>query len=50
MRVLLISLLLSADTSTHYQRFDMSCKRIAREGLLNQDDISSNNFETRGFV
>lgn len=41
---------IKSENNTHYTRFDNSCKRILTNGLINQDDLVSNNFETRGFA
>lgn len=41
---------IKSENNTHYMRFEASCSRIKLEGLYTQDSLSSNKFDTRGFV
>jgi hypothetical protein len=39
-----------AENSTHYQRFELSCKRIEQMGMFTPDDLSMTSRNIKGFV
>ena len=41
---------IKAENNTHFMRFDQSCKRIAIQGLQNEDSMQIFKLEERGFV
>lgn len=41
---------IKAENNTHYMRFEQSCKRIAIQGLQNDDSMQVFKLESRGFV
>jgi len=42
---------IQAESNTHYQRFELGCKRILKEGMYDQNSLHTNNrITTRGFV
>lgn len=41
---------IKAENNTHFMRFDQSCKRIAAQGLQNEDSMQIFKLEERGFV
>lgn len=41
---------IKTENNTHYIRFNGSCERVKREGLINADDLESKSFQLRGFA
>jgi len=41
---------INSENNTHYMRFDASCKRVKADGLITQDDLSSPDVNSKGFV